>query len=80
MPSFRTTQSQGEDHGLVKLRQVSINLVQNIILCHVRNSKHLPTVNIELHPKSEPVTTQQSFAPELFNAYTYTSYFIFIIF
>jgi hypothetical protein len=31
--------------------------------------------NIELHPKSEPVTTQQSFAPELFNAYTYTSYF-----
>jgi hypothetical protein len=60
-----TTQSKGEDHGLVKPRQTSISLVQNIIRCHIRKSKRLPTVNSELHPKSEPVTTQQKFAPEI---------------
>jgi hypothetical protein len=35
--SVWTTQSKGEDHGLVKPRQTSISLVQNIILCHIRN-------------------------------------------
>jgi hypothetical protein len=60
-----TTQSKGKDHGLVKPRQTSISLVQNIILCHIRNPKRLPAANIELHPKSEPVMTQQSFAPEI---------------
>jgi hypothetical protein len=46
-----TTQSKVEDHSLVKLRQTSINLYQNvIILCHIRNLKRLPTANIELRP------------------------------
>jgi hypothetical protein len=58
--NFWTTQSKDEDHSLVKLRQMSISLFQNIILCHIRNPKRLPTANIELYPKSEPVTTQQS--------------------
>jgi hypothetical protein len=47
--------------------------------CHIRNPKRLPTANIVLHPKSEPITTQQSFAPELFNAYSYTSFYIYYI-
>jgi hypothetical protein len=61
------TQSKGEDDGLVKPRQTSITLFQNtsIILCHIRNPKRLPTANSELHPKSEPVTTQQKFAQEI---------------
>jgi hypothetical protein len=57
--------SKGEDRGLVKPRQASISLVQNIICCHIHNPKHLPTANSELHPKSKPVTTQQKFAPEI---------------
>jgi hypothetical protein len=47
-----TTQSKNEERSLVKLRQTSNSLVQNVILCHIRNPKRLPTVNIELHPKS----------------------------
>jgi hypothetical protein len=65
MNYYWTTQSKGEDHSLVKPRQTSISLDQNIICCHIRNPKRLPTANSELHPKSEPVTTQQKFAPEI---------------
>jgi hypothetical protein len=74
------TQSKGEAQSLIKPRQTSISLYKKHHLCHIRNPKRLPTANIELHPKSEPVATQQNFAPELFNAYTYVSYFIFTIF
>jgi hypothetical protein len=74
-----TTRSKDEDHSLVKLRQTSISLYQNINLCHICNPKGLPTTNIELHPKSEPVTTQQNFVPEFFNTYTYTSCYIYYI-
>jgi hypothetical protein len=54
-----TLQSKDEDHSLVKPRGMSISLYKNIILCHIRDPKCLPTANIELHPKSEPVTTQK---------------------
>jgi hypothetical protein len=59
-------------------KATAISPYQTFILYHIRNPERLQTANTEVHPKSEPVTTQQRFAPELVNASFYINYILIV--